>query len=782
MTSFRDFWFSRFVGLVLLIGSVVLAGTLHAEEDLEELLDLDLPTLMDMQVVTPSRKTQTIFRAPSNITVITKEMIQRRGYRTLEEVLKDATGFDFTSSQPAGEFPTHFVFRGVTDVGQTKTLVMVDGIVRNDVSNGWSRHVGYDFVLNDVEKIEIISGPGSALYGANAYAGLVNVITHTGGDASPGLAVEARGTFGVGRTLAPEVLARHQFANGLSVQLAGRWYKSDGDGGKGRPDPGHYFHNNFEPDTVLTTEYDNIANEQNADGTRKELMDGFRTDIGDVYLRGRIERDDFALGFTLWDRREGLGSEVVGYEYFTHTPGLDYLVHHAGYTLFGSYSFDFGENVLSRSRVYFRSNRILPETGFFYTYKYQSVDNGMEPRVKDKKKGYHGEGFVAGLEQQFNIDVCERSHMVLGLQLEQEIKQYHGISLGPEQDAASTIVRSTYTSEEETVQPVFFSRNAALYIQDEYDLGWDCTFTGGLRFDADDEYGHVVNPRLGLVRNSRRGMGFKLLYGRAFKAPTVFELFDEWRGNAHLEPEKIATGEIELSYRFSSAALVKAGHFYSRLADLIVVAPNPDPIKMPIGPNSEHLDYYQNIGSTCISGLSLQGDFQIGEHLYSYANYSCTWGEDGAEIDNISRHKANFGLNYALDRANINLRANWVGRVKAPLSNRYFQPKDAATIADLGYDYVTEEYPDGYMDGHFLVHLTLTGRELFGDTVNLTPQIIVRNLLDATYTGIGRQSGSGARPVDASQPLVQNPSGFIPPYHPQPGREIYVALTYDLSL
>lgn len=223
------------MALPLLTG--LLPDPLHAEDDLDALLELDLGTLMDMQVVTPARRGQTIFEAPSNVTVVTREIIQRRGYRTLEDLLADVPGFDVTAGQPSGEFPTHYVFRGITDVGQTKVLIMVDGIVRNDVSNGWSRHIGYEFTLNDVEKVEIVGGPGSALYGANAYAGLINVITRTGEDESAGLSLEARSTFGTDGTLAPELFARYKFPNGLDFQLAGRWYKSDGDGGRGRPDP-----------------------------------------------------------------------------------------------------------------------------------------------------------------------------------------------------------------------------------------------------------------------------------------------------------------------------------------------------------------------------------------------------------------------------------------------------------------------------------------------------------------------------------------------------------------
>ena len=85
------------------------------------------------------------------------------------------------------------------------------------------------------------------------------------------------------------------------------------------------------------------------------------------------------------------------------------------------------------------------------------------------------------------------------------------------------------------------------------------------------------------------------------------------------------------------------------------------------------------------------------------------------------------------------------------------------------------------MDGHFVVDLTVTARNLLGDETALEPQLIIRNLLGEEYVGIGRQSGSGVRPVDELQPTVQNPSGFIPAYHPQPGRELFLVARYRLS-
>tara|TARA_B100001123_G_C15258143_1_gene1005513 strand:- start:136 stop:1263 length:1128 start_codon:yes stop_codon:yes gene_type:complete len=368
---------------------------------------------------------------------------------------------------------------------------------------------------------------------------------------------------------------------------------------------------------------------------------------------------------------------------------------------------------------------------------------------------------VAGFGQQLNIDAGERHKLVLGVQLEQEVLEYNGISLRPEQDSRSTIIPFTWPTEVLSVQPVFFSQNAAFYIRDDIPFGSDIALTGGIRFDVDDGYGHAINPRVSLVRSPSTGVGFKLVYGEAFKSPKVFEQFDEFRGNPDLEPEQAATIEGELNFRLEDRAFVRANFFYNHLKDLIVVAPNPDPVRYPIGPQSQLLDFFQNQATADIYGFTLGGDFQLGERMFGYANCSHTRGEDG-ELDNVAANKANLGINVLLGgHLNCNVRVNWRGKTKAPRSNVYFYPKTPESIASVGYDYVTESSPDGYVDATTLLHVTLTGQDLVKGS-RFEPQLVVRNLLGKDYATVGRQSGSGARPIDSIQPQIRNPVGFIP--------------------
>jgi outer membrane receptor for ferrienterochelin and colicins len=151
-----------------------------ANEDKAQKAKEILKQFGDEEVITASRTSQKISDAPSKVYVFSRDTIHERGYRTLTELLQDVPGFDFNSFNDSGEYPTDLILRGISDVGQTQILLMENGIIQNDIGNGWLRHVQFDTVLIDVERIEIILGPGSALYGANAYAGLINIITRKG--------------------------------------------------------------------------------------------------------------------------------------------------------------------------------------------------------------------------------------------------------------------------------------------------------------------------------------------------------------------------------------------------------------------------------------------------------------------------------------------------------------------------------------------------------------------------------------------------------------------------
>src|SRR5438093_2183708 len=155
---------------------------LKAQKDAEpvgKLLQLSLKELMDIKVVSASGYLQTTSEAPSTITVITASQIAERGYEQLEDALRDVPGIDMIHVN--GYAPTLFYFRGMYGAENLRALLMIDGIVENNIV-GSNDIAGPAYNLHNVERIEIIWGPASALYGANAFGGVINIITKKGAD------------------------------------------------------------------------------------------------------------------------------------------------------------------------------------------------------------------------------------------------------------------------------------------------------------------------------------------------------------------------------------------------------------------------------------------------------------------------------------------------------------------------------------------------------------------------------------------------------------------------
>lgn len=147
--------------------------------DVTKLLELSLEELMNVKVVTASGYLQTTSEAPSTITVISAQQIADRGYEQLEDALRDVPGIDMIHIN--GYAPTLIYFRGMYGAENLRALLMIDGIVENNIL-GSNDMAGPAYSLHNVERIEILWGPVSALYGANAFGGVINIITKKGAD------------------------------------------------------------------------------------------------------------------------------------------------------------------------------------------------------------------------------------------------------------------------------------------------------------------------------------------------------------------------------------------------------------------------------------------------------------------------------------------------------------------------------------------------------------------------------------------------------------------------
>jgi outer membrane cobalamin receptor len=179
-------------------------------------------------VTTASRKEQKISDAPAAIYIITDKQIRERGYRTLIDALSDIPGFDIIHNY--GIFPELIHQRGLVGNNQ-RTLLYIDGIPDNNLTEGAILGGSIRFPLNNAQRIEVVSGPASALYGANAFNGIINIITKDG-KTNPGNHVDITHGYWEGNFRNPgtslSFSTRNSTSTGVGYNIGGYYYNTQG--------------------------------------------------------------------------------------------------------------------------------------------------------------------------------------------------------------------------------------------------------------------------------------------------------------------------------------------------------------------------------------------------------------------------------------------------------------------------------------------------------------------------------------------------------------------------
>lgn len=189
----------------------------YAQVDPDHLITLPLDSLLDLPVSTAARYAQTTRATAASVTLITSDDIARYGYRTLDEVLQSVRGF-YTSND------RNYIYTGIRGFGRpgdfnNRILVMVDGHRVNEGVYGGAP-IGTDLgvAMKDVERIEIVRGPGSALYGTSAVFAVIDIMTKSGRMLD---GVDVAAEIGAHGRRSIEAVAGGELPGGLDVKVAG---------------------------------------------------------------------------------------------------------------------------------------------------------------------------------------------------------------------------------------------------------------------------------------------------------------------------------------------------------------------------------------------------------------------------------------------------------------------------------------------------------------------------------------------------------------------------------
>jgi iron complex outermembrane receptor protein len=497
--------------LCLLSGVWLLSPVLGYSKS-ADLTHLSLEQLMEVRigtVRTASRYEQKTTRAPSSVQIITSEQIQKYGYRTLADILRSVRGFYVS-------YDRNYSFLGVRGFSRpgdynSRVLLLVDSHRINDALYDQAT-IGTDFILDVdlIDRVEIVPGPGSSIYGSNAFFAVINVITRKGRDVS---GLEASGEVGSFRTARGRLSYGNQFKNGAEVLLSGTAYESKGARSL-------YYAEYDDPDT-------NNGYAENRDGDRFYSL--FSTlSFGDLTLQG---------AYVTREKHVPTGSYGVAFNDPQNRTRDDrwYL----DLIWQGRVTDDFD----LQARLFYDDYR------YDGTYVYDSVRNQDRSLTN-----------WAGSEVTLTSSSFENHKIMAGAEFRKNFRQDQW---NYDEDPYILYLNDKRDS---TVW--------ALYIQDEFDMTENLILNLGLRYDHYSTFGETLNPRCALIYNPFEMTFFKLIYGQAFRPPNSYEAFYEDGGifskaNPDLQPETIRTYELVWEQFFGAYLHGSVSLFYYRIKNLI---------------------------------------------------------------------------------------------------------------------------------------------------------------------------------------------------------------------
>jgi outer membrane receptor protein involved in Fe transport len=486
---------------------------------------LDLVLLATDAVEAASRIAESIEDAPASVTLVPTPELRGMRYPTVAEALRGVRGVYVSDDRQYKSVG----FRGFSRPGDygNRVLVLIDGQPVND-NWLWSSYVGYDLRtdLDDIARIEVVRGPGSVLYGTGAFSGVINLVT-LGADAPDGREV--------GVSVADEGVARararitHHFAKNIGV-----WTSVSA----GRSAGNDYFFPEWVNDSAPT-----IAGHARG-------VDDFRV----ATAQGRFFYD------------------VASVQWFFNTHDKAIPIGDSG-VLFGD-----ARNRQRDTRAYVEA-KVEPKLGKMLTsttrvhanyYGFRSAlptdpgNGGLDRNAYD--------GSWVGAEQRIVLTPVDALRLTGGGEV-----QYHFL--------AHELTRSE-------LQGVSFDQDKRFTLAAGYAMAdllpvRTIKISAAARVDAYSTSGASINPRLAVVVKPYEGGNVKLLVGKAFRAPSIYELTSSGGGlvaNPELRSENLYSSEIEYSHRFSQSVVGTLTAYANVITDLIALRdlpPLPGAVEAP---------------------------------------------------------------------------------------------------------------------------------------------------------------------------------------------------------
>ncbi|HCR4029235.1 TonB-dependent receptor domain-containing protein [Morganella morganii] len=607
----------------------------------------------DTIVVTASGFAQEMRDAPASITVITKEQLQNKPAANLIDMVKDVEGV----SVIGGSLKPDISIRGLSG---DYTLIMVDGRRQNSRESRPNGSGGYEagFIppVEAIERIEVIRGPMSSLYGSDAMGGVINIITKAVAD-------EWHGSMGMGAIIQES----KDYGNSANTDFY-------------------------------------VSGPLIKDKLGLQVYGGLNYRREDKLLEGTPRKDDknitAKLAFTPIEGQKFLAEVGRSTQEHTSTPGksIDETTTRGGIV-----------QKNNKSEVHNNRNHwaltwkgdwdeINSEVSVYQENTIRKTNTGKWNKVS--------EDWVMAYEA--------RQPEVTNTVVDGKVTAFlpsNVLTVGGQYQYAK-LKDDSVIKNKQTVTEKMTAEQKALFVEDEFSVTDDLTLTGGLRMDDHEFYGKHWNPRAYAVYKLTDEITIKGGVAKAFRAPTLRELSPNFGtstqggaaimyGNRDLKPETSVTEELGIAYDhesgFSASATLFNTEFKNKLTSY-QVAGQTDPL------TGLNMFIYDNVGKANIRGVEMASRIPVAEKWNLNLNYTFTDSErksddeklngkslKGQPLEMTPRHMANARLDWQY-RPDMNFytQANYTGKqVWAAQRNGAKQPRERSgiTTLDLGMTY-----------------------------------------------------------------------------------------------
>jgi outer membrane receptor for ferrienterochelin and colicins len=713
------------------------------------------------QVTSVSKSAESLREAPATVVVVTGDEIERRGYLDLEQLLHDLPGFDVNRTN--GDIYSHVYQRGYYDAFNSRLLLLVDGVEQNDLTQG-TQYLSRQYPLTNIDRVEVVYGPASTMYGANAYTGVISVITKdavailaesngesNGANRRFGLAGHVT-SGGYGSRAADMTVAGISSGGSMTWSIAGRFQD-----GKERDlskfDSWDYTYRNKDYAALPTLRGVNAAGIQLARQTDQAFIQknglGFNDRAKNWGVNAKVQISNLTLGLQSWRSEEGVGS---GY-------GAKFYGGNSAYTP-------------EMTALYLRYSVRLPAgtLNVFTRYRQSGIDPNSEFGViglyangnRDSRDLFpRGCGAAVcppttGILLRINASALStqiRSEVSMAWQPSETLSGVTGIEL------ARSTIQSQYDQfldgDAVVTSPYNYHNDAALWGQGSWKPRPSLRFiaAGRLSYNTIDNstnskvsgFGSIFTPRLGVIYSpGSKHLVLKAVYSEAFKDPTDTEKFGGFvfprindsatSLNFDLRPERVRNTELSAEWEANERTAVQLSAYQARYSGVVGLAeiPSTDDCDDPCVVN-------QNRDSIRVRGLELTARHKIAA-AEIWANYTHVQpaqtipsAVDSNAADPTAVTEVVRVPNIATDQFNVGVDAEW-RQLTAALRTHYSGRRKIGR----GTTFVTFPSLLGpKVDAYATTAVSLTYRDLLP---KLSVQLLADNVFDKQYWAVGSEA------------------------------------------